>query len=170
MCHVGERWGEQGGKERGRRQYENEWPMLPFSLVYFLAAHSHLTGTNTCQQFLLQISITGHLDDSALPHTVESGQKSCVNNVSHYQRWTHVKALNPKTIQFSITVILRWQHKLLTEQLALSCWMLFGAKFRSQIGIMFSSGCKRLIIFMRTSSGGEKGSQLNHMLSLPHRS
>lgn len=77
MHRVGERWGSREGKREGGDS---------ISLVYFLAAHSHLTGTNTCQQFLLQISISGHLDDSVLPHTVESGQKSCVNNVSHYER------------------------------------------------------------------------------------
>lgn len=58
-CHCRRGVGEQGGKERRRKEYENERPMLSFSLVYFLAVHSHLIGTNTCQQFLFRSASLG---------------------------------------------------------------------------------------------------------------
>lgn len=68
--------GAWGGKEKaGERDYENEWPKLSFPLIYFSAVHSRLPGTNTCQQFPLQISTVGHLDDSLFLHMVESGQE-----------------------------------------------------------------------------------------------
>lgn len=78
-------------------------------------------------------------------------------------------SVHPKTIKFSIMLLSRRQHKLLTRQTALPCLILFGEKFRTQIWITSLLGCKRLIIFMRNSSEGVEtegeGNQLYHMLS-----
>lgn len=48
---CGRREGKRDGGG-GREGIEYEWPKLSFSLASSLAAYSHLTGTNTCQQFL----------------------------------------------------------------------------------------------------------------------
>lgn len=84
-----------------------------FSLVSSLAVYSHLTGTNTSQRLLLQISIFWHFDDSIFLHGWLQTGKNLVQIIFPINNTELMSKLSihPKTIKFTSMIILIWQCK-----------------------------------------------------------